>query len=75
MLGKVLDFVVGREPVATGAVVTAVLALAVAFGADLTGEQTAAITAAAVAVVGFLARSAVTPVRHPEPPPAPGVPK
>lgn len=65
MIGKVLDFVVGREPVATGAVVTAVLALAVAFGADLTGEQTAAATGAVVAVVGWLARKAVTPLGRP----------
>lgn len=63
MVSRLLEFVVGREPVATGAVITALLALAVAFGADLSGEQTAAISGVAVAVVGWLARSAVTPVR------------
>ena len=63
MLTRVLSFVVGREPVAVGAVVAALLTLAVAFGADLTGEQTAAISGVAVALVGFLARSVVTPIR------------
>lgn len=66
MIGKIISFVVGREPVATGAVVAAVLTVAVAFGADLTGEQTAALSAAAVALVGWLARSAVTPIRKVE---------
>lgn len=63
MIGKLLNFVVGKEPVAVSAAVTAVVGLAVAFGLDLTGEQTAAITAAVVAVLGLLGRSAVTPVR------------
>jgi uncharacterized protein (DUF697 family) len=63
LLSKIINFVIGREPVAVGAVVTALVGLAVAFGADLSEEQTAAISAVAVAVVGWLARSVVTPVR------------
>lgn len=63
MIGKLINFVVGREPVAAGAVVTALVGLAVAFGADLTEEQVAAISAVVVATMGWLARSVVTPVR------------
>lgn len=65
MIGKLLDFVVGREPVATGAVVSAVLALVVAFGVDLSAEQTAAIAGAVTVVVAWFARKAVTPVAGP----------
>lgn len=75
MLGKLLDFVIGREPVQTAAVVTAVVGLAVAFGLNLSEEQTAAISGAVAVILGWVARAAVTPVRHPEPPPVPGVPQ
>jgi hypothetical protein len=77
MLGKFLGFVIGREPVASGAVIAAVLGLAVAFGADLSAEQTAAITSVAVVLIGWFARSAVTPVHQPTEGPvdAPGVPQ
>lgn len=44
------------------AVVTAGLSLLVAFGLDLTGEQTGAIVAFVQVVAGFLTRSQVTPV-------------
>lgn len=64
MIGRLVEFVVGREPVAAGAVVTALVSLAVAFGADLTEEQVAGISAVVVAVVGWLARKAVTPLGY-----------
>lgn len=68
MLTKLLDFVVGREPVATATglagLVTAVLGLAATFGADITAEQIAAVGALAAALAGWLARKAVSPV-HP----------
>ena len=64
MIGRVLEFVIGREPVAAGAIVTALVGLAVAFGADLTEEQVAGISALAVALVGWLARKAVTPLGY-----------
>lgn len=67
MLTRVLDFVVGREPVATAtgiaAVVTAALGVGAAFGLDLTAEQIAAIGAFIAAMAGWLARRAVTPTR------------
>lgn len=69
MLTRVLDWVVGREPVATAtglaAVVTAGLGVAAAFGLDITAEQIAAIGALAAALAGWLGRRAVTPVTSP----------
>jgi hypothetical protein len=66
MLGKVLDWIVGREPVATAtglaAVVTAALGVGAAFGLDVTAEQIGAVGALAAALAGWLGRSAVTPV-------------
>lgn len=53
--------ILGREPVMFLALVQTALALGVGFGLDLTGEQTAAVMAFAAAVLGFLARSQVTP--------------
>lgn len=50
-----------REPVMFLAVVQTVVALVVSFGLDLTTEQVGAITAAAAAILGLLARSRVTP--------------
>lgn len=52
----------GREPVLVLAVVQAALALVIAFGLDLTGEQVAGIVAVSAAVLGFVARQKVTPV-------------
>ena len=67
---RLVDWIIGREPVAaaTGiaAVVTAGLGVAAAFGADITAEQIAALGALAAAVAGWLARKAVSPVDPPE---------
>ena len=59
----------GREPVMYLAIVKIALVLVVAFGLDLTIEQTAAIYALTEAVLAFIARSQVTPVA-----PVPGEP-
>lgn len=65
---KLIDWITGREPVATAtgiaAVVTAGLGVAAAFGADITAEQIAAIGAFVAALAGWAARKAVSPVRH-----------
>ena len=50
-----------NEPAVVTGLVQAVLALVVAFGFDLTGEQTAAIVAVTAAVLAFVVRSQVTP--------------
>lgn len=50
------------EPVLVLAVVQAVLALAVAFGLGLSGEQVGAILAVSAAILGLIARQKVTPV-------------
>lgn len=52
----------GREPVAIVATFQTLLALLLAFGVDLTVEQTGAILAATAAVLGLVARSQVSPV-------------
>lgn len=51
-----------QEPAVYVAVATAGISLLVAFGLDLTGEQTGAIVAFVQVVAGFLTRSQVTPV-------------
>lgn len=53
--------VFGREPVMWLAIVQTGLALAAGFGLHLTGEQIALIMAFSAAVLGFVARSQVTP--------------
>jgi len=53
--------VFGREPVLILTAVQAALALAVAFGLDLSNEQTGAIIALSAAVLGVITRSKVTP--------------
>jgi hypothetical protein len=67
---KLIDWIIGREPVATAtgiaAVVTAGLGVAAAFGLDVTAEQIAAIGALAAALAGWAGRRAVTPVEPPE---------
>jgi len=64
---RLIDWIIGREPVATAtgvaAVITAGLGVAAAFGADITAEQIAAIGALAAALAGWAARPAVIPVR------------
>lgn len=66
---KLLDWIIGREPVATAtgiaAVVTAGLGVAAAFGLDITAEQIAAVGALAAALAGWAGRRAVTPVTTP----------
>lgn len=51
-----------REPALILGAVNALLALAVGFGLDLTGEQQAALHAAASAVLAVLVRRQVSPV-------------
>jgi hypothetical protein len=53
---------VNREPVAIVAAVEAVLAVAIAFGLDVTAEQLGLIVAALTAVLALFVRSRVTPV-------------
>ena len=55
----------GREPAMVLATMQAILALAIAFGLDLTDEQLGAILAASAAVMGLITRSQVTPVANP----------
>lgn len=54
-----------REPVLTLAVVQALIGLLVSFGVDLTGDQTAAIMGVSAAVLGWVARTRVSPVVPP----------
>lgn len=69
MLTKLTDWIIGREPVATATgiagVVTAILGVAAAFGADITAEQIAAIGTLGMALAGWLSRKAVSPVESP----------
>ena len=50
-----------REPALVVGFVAATIALATAFGLDLTKEQTGAITAFVVAALAFVTRSQVSP--------------
>lgn len=50
-----------HEPVLTLALIQAAVAMAVGFGLGWTGEQVALVTAFAAALLGFIARSRVTP--------------
>lgn len=54
-----------REPVAFLAMIQTVLGLVLAFGISLSQEQVGAIMAAAAAVLGFLARTQVSPTQNP----------
>ncbi len=51
----------GREPVMWLALVQTALALIISFGLGLTVEQVGTIMAFSAAILGFLARSQVTP--------------
>lgn len=51
-----------REPALVAGVISAVIALAVSFGADLSSEQTGAIMAVVAAVTALFTRQQVTPV-------------
>jgi hypothetical protein len=59
--------VIRREPALIVGLIEALLVLAVAFGLDLTAEQTAAIVAVATVLGGLVVRSQVTPVAELEP--------
>jgi hypothetical protein len=64
VLGEVMDAITDRikhEPVLTLALIQAAVAMAVGFGLGWTGEQVALVTAFAAALLGFIARSRVTP--------------
>lgn len=50
-----------REPAAILGCVSALIALGVGFGLDLSNEQTGLIMAAVAAVIGLITRSQVTP--------------
>jgi diacylglycerol kinase len=52
----------GREPAMVLAFVQAIIVLAVAFGLQLTADQTGAIVAVTAIILGLLTRSQVTPV-------------
>jgi hypothetical protein len=54
-----------REPVAALAMIQTVLGLFLAFGVSLSQEQVGAIMAAAAAILGFVARTQVSPVAKP----------
>jgi hypothetical protein len=70
---RLLDWIIGREPVATAtgvaAVITAGLGVAAAFGAPITETQIAALGALAAALAGWAARPVVTPTRKLRTPP------
>lgn len=51
-----------REPALVAGVISAVIALAVSFGADLSSEQVGAIMAVVAAVTALFTRQQVTPV-------------
>ena len=53
---------VQQEPALTLGLVQALIALAVGFGLDITGEQVALIVAFTAAVLSWVTRSNVTPV-------------
>jgi hypothetical protein len=52
------------EPAVIVSLVSAVIALAVTFGLDLTGDQVGAIMAVVVIVAGIVTRSQVSPVAN-----------
>lgn len=66
---KLLDWIIGKEPVATGtgiaALVTAALGVAAAFGLGITTAQIAAVGALAAALAGMFGRHNATPVTTP----------
>lgn len=52
-----------NEPALISGLLVVLLNLGAAFGLDLTGEQTAAISAVSAAVLAIIVRSQVTPTR------------
>ena len=65
--GRLFD----REPVMFMAVVQALLALLIAFGLNLTGDQVGAIMAFSAALLALVVRQNVTPTPPMQQPPAP----
>lgn len=69
MITRIVDWIAGREPVASATgiagVITAILGVVAALGVDLSPELIAAIGTLAAAIAGWLARKAVTPVASP----------
>jgi hypothetical protein len=55
-----------EEPVALQTIIQAALALAISFGAKLSGGNVGAILAVSAAVLGFVTRKAVTPTANPK---------
>ena len=53
-----------REPAVLAGLVQSLLALAVAFGLELSSQQVAAVVAATAAVLALAVRQSVTPVHH-----------
>lgn len=62
---SILDRIRQEPALVTGAV-AAIIALLVAFGLDLSGEQTGAIMALVTAALAFVTRSQVTPTSGPD---------
>ncbi len=57
--------ILGREPAALLGLIQAGLALAIGFGLQLTGEQTALVMAFSAAAVAIITRQNVTPISDP----------
>jgi H+/Cl- antiporter ClcA len=57
--------ILGREPALILGAFGALVAVAVGFGLELTGEQQALVMAAVVAVLSLITRSQVTPMADP----------
>ncbi len=55
----------GREPAAILGLIQAGLALAIGFGLQLSGEQTALVMAFSAAAVALITRQSVTPIADP----------
>lgn len=55
-----------NEPALISGLIVVLLNLGAAFGLDLTGEQTAAISAVSAAILALVVRSQVTPTRKVE---------
>ena len=62
-MNAILDRIRTEPALVTGAV-AALIALGVAFGLDLSGEQTGAIMAVVTAALAFITRSQVTPTDY-----------
>jgi hypothetical protein len=59
---KVVKTVMKKEPVLLGGIVTVLVALASAFGLDLTAEQLGVTISTLIAIISFIQRQFVSPV-------------